>query len=772
MRPQSLLATISIMHPGRVMVSPRASRWAWIALVHAQHAVSVLITHISACWAEAGLVVSRPWRPTTPTSCVTKARQPAVMRDITLGHIAMRHRGFWGGKLSTNTGMPGSFRSRTLDVSPLPEPTLNSRARIKFAWVYFILPCSATGLALIAAADNAAFHGFHYNDALLLFFLGLALIFTPTAIRVLMRDVDRRERLILVLVLGAALYVVKILGSPNAFTFNDEYIHLRNTLDILRTHHLFQLNPLLPTASYYPGLAGVTAGLVSLTGLSIFVSGLLVIGAARLLISACFFLIAERMTGSALGGAAASLVYAANPMFLFFSSTFSYEDLALPLAAFAVWWLSRTRDQKTGDQAGHLTPIVTVVTIVAVTVTHHVSGFALAILLGAWWLAEWLTKQATASRRSAGLMFLITGSATLTWFFVVARPAASYLLGGNILPALQQAGSLVLHHDKGRQLYSGGPRIPEWYMLAGFAAYGILLVALPFGLYRAWNWLRARNIRGGKATYGSRAGGAPIAVAIAIAIVFPFSLVPRFTSVGGAVSSRSAEYVFTGLGCILALFAERGMRRRHGGPRRRSMPPKFSTWCRTLAVAGMVTSVFLGDVTVGTAFSELLREPSHPEGDPWTVQPDVIEASEWARVNLGINRHFAADATDSLALATNGEQDTISGDSVWPIFFADTLNSTVVRAIRTTRVSYLLVDWRMTEGVPPVSPGYYFGPYEPSAREWEPFPSIALRKFASSPCVHLVYASGPVQIFDVARIENGSCVPSAVSTIRGKQGSS
>ena len=675
------------------------------------------------------------------------------------------------GILPANVGMPESFRSRTLDVSPLPEPTLNTTARVKFAWVCFIVLCSAAGLALIADANNASFHGFNYNDALIFFFLGLTFIFAPAAVRVLMRDVDRRERLILVVILGAALYVVKILGSPNAFTFNDEYIHLRNTLDILRTHHLFQLNPLLPTASYYPGLAGVAAGLVSLTGLSVFVSGLLIIGAARLLISACFFLIAERMTGSALAAAAASLVYSANPMFLFFSSTFSYEDLALPLAAFAVWWLSRTREQKTGGQTGRLTPIVTVVTIVAVTVTHHVSGFALAILLGAWWLAEWLTKKTTPSRRSVGVMFLITGSATLTWFFLVARPAASYLLGGNILPALQQAGSLVLHHDKGRQLFSGGPSIPEWYMLAGFAAYGILLGALPFGLYRAWNWLRARKVRS-KARYGSRAGDVPIAVAIAIAIAFPFSLAPRFTSVGGAASSRSAEYVFTGLGCVLALFAERATRRRHGGRRRRSMRAKFSARFRMLAVAGMVTLVFLGDVTVGTAFSELLRESSHPEGDPWTVQPDVIDASEWARVNLGINQHFAADATDSLALATYGEQDTISGESVWPIFFADTLNSTVVSTIRTARVSYLLVDWRMTEGVPPVSLGYYFGPYEPSGREWEPLPSIALRKFTSSPCVHLVYASGPLQIFDVARIENGSCVPSTVSTVQGKQGSS
>jgi len=666
--------------------------------------------------------------------------------------------------VSANAEMPERFRGDTLELSHLPELATNSRVRTSLAWICSIVLCSAAGLALIAAANNASFRGLNYNRALILFFLGLVFVFTPTAIRVLMRDVDRWERLVLIVILGGALYATKILGSPNAFTFIDEYIHVRNTLNILRTHHLFQFNPLLPTASYYPGLAAVTAGLVDLTGFSTFVAGLLVIGAARILMSACFFLVAEEIMGSGLAAAAASLVYAANPMFLFWTASFSYENLALPLAAFAVWWLSRSR-----DQLESLMPIVTAVVIVAVTVTHHVAGFALAILLGVWWLAEWLTKQPAASRRCVGLMFLVAGSVTLTWFFFIARPAASYLVGNNIAPAVQQTGSIILHHGKARHLFSGGPKVPEWFMLAGFTAYAILLFALPFGLYRAWNLLRSRKIRAG---YGSRAGHAAIAVAMAMAVVFPFSLLPRFAPASGALASRSSEYLFTGLACVLSLLAEQAARHQHGGARRRSMRPTFARWCRTLVVAGMVTLVLLGDVTVGTTFSEVLRESSHPAGDPWIVQPDVIDASEWARVHLGINQHFAANTVDSLALATYGEQDAISGDSVWPIFFADAMNSTVVHTIRTARVSYLLADWRMTEGLPPISLGYYFSPFELFGSEWEPLPSIALRKFASSPCARLIYASGPIQIFDVVRIENGSCVPRAAGTVQGKRSSS
>ena len=215
---------------------------------------------------------------------------------------------------------------------------------------------------------------------------------------------------------------------------NDEFIHLRNTQDILRTGHLFAFNPLLPTAAYYPGLAAVTAGLTDLTGLSIFASGILIIGAARVLLCVSFFLVAERVTGSGLAAAGARLVYVANPMFCY-GRRASYESLALPLAAFVLWWLARTRhgaDRATGRD-GHRD--------VAVSVTHHVVGFALAALL-VMVARRSLHSRGTAqparadlgARVSWGFMTILAGTTSLGWFFLIARPAASYLIAGTSFP--------------------------------------------------------------------------------------------------------------------------------------------------------------------------------------------------------------------------------------------------------------------------------------------------------------------------------------------------
>ncbi len=573
-----------------------------------------------------------------------------------------------------------------------------------------------TGLACVAVAYAGSRRG--YSATAVLFWLGLLLIFVPIALAVLRQHAHRRERLALVIVLGVALYLVKFFAYPTAFTFFvDEMIHLRNTEDILRTGHLFALNPLLPTASYYPGLAAVTAGLVDLTGLSIFAAGVLVIAAARVLWCACFFLVAEKVMGSSRGAAAASLIYAANPMFLFWSASFSYENLALPLAAFVVWWLARTRRSTSGPAHA-----VTIIAIAAVVVTHHVVGFALAALLCAWWLAAGYTQRRTSTpgyadrraRRHVGFMTIVAGAATLVWLVFVARPAASYLFTDNIFPALRQTGSFLLGDTARRTLYnSGGYATPIWETVAGVTATAVLLLALPLALYQAWH----------------RRDRAPMVVAMAVAVVFPLSLVPRLTPIGVAISGRASEYIFAGLACVVGLLVAPMAWRRRSQQGQPAAPAVVGERFRTPVVAGLITLVFIGEVTIGTASYELLPEAPHPKGYPWSVQPDVIAASKWAREHLGIHQRFGANALDAYALGGYGEQNPAKEADVWPIFFAPTMNQTVVQSIRANRVLYLLVDSRMTRGVP-ATPGYYFGSQEPNAGQYtKAFPVAALNKF-------------------------------------------
>jgi hypothetical protein len=248
-------------------------------------------------------------------------------------------------------------------------------------------------------------------------------------------------------------------------------------------------------------------------------------------------------------------------------------------------------------------------------------------------------------------------------------------------------------------------------------------------------------------------------VAIFVAVLFPFTLVPRLAPEGVAISARSWEYVFVGLGCVLGLLAKDAIWYRHRREGIRSKVTALVGWRRTAVATALIALVFIGDVTIGTPFNQLLPESSHPQGYPWTVQPDVITAAQWSRQHLGSDRRFGASAIDSLALATYGGQDTVAEKSIWPIFFAGSFDRTAVNSIRASKVEYLLVDGRMSRGLP--SPGgYYFSTQEPNAGQFSKvFPAAALTKFSTGPCTKVLYRSGPVQIVDVSRIENGSCSP-------------
>src|SRR5665213_3783732 len=120
-----------------------------------------------------------------------------------------------------------------------PVSFLQSDARFSRLWTCLVTASLGVGLALVDVADIESRRGYDYTRSTYFFWAGVSIIFVPAALRLLMKDVNRRERLTLVVLLGLSLFLVKFLGSPSAFTFSDEYVHLRNTQDILRTCLLY-----------------------------------------------------------------------------------------------------------------------------------------------------------------------------------------------------------------------------------------------------------------------------------------------------------------------------------------------------------------------------------------------------------------------------------------------------------------------------------------------------------------------------------------------------
>ena len=52
----------------------------------------------------------------------------------------------------------------------------------------------------------------------------------PSAMRLITLEPTRRERMGIVTALGLSLYLVKVIHSPFAFTYSDEFLHLFNKM--------------------------------------------------------------------------------------------------------------------------------------------------------------------------------------------------------------------------------------------------------------------------------------------------------------------------------------------------------------------------------------------------------------------------------------------------------------------------------------------------------------------------------------------------------------
>jgi hypothetical protein len=241
---------------------------------------------------------------------------------------------------------------------------------------------AAFGVLVVAAAYTAGRLGYASSPwADRAYWLGQALIVAPVAARLLSRrHLSVGETVTLVVVLTVAEYLVKVCYNPTGFTFGDELMHWRSTVNILQTGKLFRANDLLPISPLYPGLEEVTACLISITGLSVFAAGLIVVGTAHLLFVLVLFLLFLQISLSHRIAGVAVLLYASNPLFQSFDSMFVYQTLALAFLGLAVLAAAHLSSQQpNSDRAGWLT--IAVLTACATVVTHNVTSYLLVATL-------------------------------------------------------------------------------------------------------------------------------------------------------------------------------------------------------------------------------------------------------------------------------------------------------------------------------------------------------------------------------------------------------
>jgi len=325
---------------------------------------------------------------------------------------------------------------------------------------------------------------------------------------------------------------------------------------------------------------------------------------------------------------------------------------------------------------------------------------------------------------------LLTLVAGLTWLVYAATLTAKYLfpqLGGSLIQLIQ----LIAGEAVGRELFRSpaGQVSPLWERVTGYTAVALILLGLPFGLRRIWQNQRHN----------------PLALTLAAgALAYPISLAMRLTERGAEASNRGAAFLFVAIAFVLASWlVEQPFGLRLG----QKWLPAACAWA---------SIIFLGGVAVGWPPPWARMPGSYlPAADSRSIERQGLAAAEWTRAWLGPDNRLIADRTNRLLMGAYGEQRPVTGYAdkvqISQIFFAPTVGPAERQILRAGRVRYLVVDRRLSAGLP--AAGVYFERGEvPGNLHSAPISPAALAKFDTLVGVSRLFDSGDIVIYDVGAL--------------------
>ncbi len=620
---------------------------------------------------------------------------------------------------------------RALDPDPERNPKPEPQGHL-LGWWPVIALTSALGLFTVATAYNAS------RDltpgAELYFWLGVILMFIPPLIRMILPQASRVERVGLICTTTICIYLNKVTLSPLRFNGYDEFLHWNTINDIVSTGHLFSANSLLPVSPFYPGLEIVASAITNMSGLSTVQSGMIVVGMACLLMTISIFLLGEQLSGSTRLASIATMIYMTNPHFMFFDTQFAYESLALPLATFVMFAMTR---YETLYNNRRWVMLAAWIVLIAMILTHHLTNFAFEGIFMLWTVV-YMFLRPLPLRKSIVILTLIVGMAlTVITVLLIGNTVIGYFTS-----FFKDVGSEIaqsLSTDKsGRQLFNtaGVQPTPFWERMILLGSVGLITLSIPFLLLCFWRRYRRNTL---------------VWVFAIIIIFYPVLQVLRLTTSGAEASDRASAFVFIAISFLRAVAIVQ------------FWPVRFFTWRQPALISAIVLLLFMGGIILGEGIPpSFMPGPYVVSADGRSVEPEGINAALWALKYLGPDNRIYTDRVNQLLMSVYGNQYIVTqiGDNIdeTDVFFDNSIGSYETSLLQRGQVHYLVVDMRLSQGLP--VDGYYFEQGEPVIGDGsKPMPATLLTKFDTVPQINRLFDSGNIAIYDTGGLINAPQKP-------------
>jgi hypothetical protein len=568
-------------------------------------------------------------------------------------------------------------------------------------------------------ADGRAGLGTNSVPGIRLFWLGQVLILVPVAGRLLSRrHLSNGNTVTLIAVVTVAEYLIKVNYSPLGFAFNDEFLHWRNTTNMLASGKLFEQNYGLPVGTYYPGIEEVTSALVSATGLSVFEAGLIVAGIAHLLficflyLAFCVAIRSHRIAGIAV------LLYTATPSLTTFNSMFVYETLALAFLGMCIVAGLRSAIERSPAERRRWF-IIAVLCIFATVITHHVTSY----MLTAFLILVAVASRLTGSRNTAirfGVLATISATSVILWIATVARATISYfsptVLGIiNGLNSLSKSGS------------ADAPNVvptPFSNQVLEYLGLLVITVLIVIGCWQAWRRHRRH----------------PWIIGMMIGCLgfFGFIAIRLATPDGQELAGRAATYTYIPVSVLAALALTRLVNS--------SSVRRWGAAVSVVVLAAVVTLIVDGLANGWPPFWERLPGPHQVSSFESSVGPEEIAAAYWTQAYLGSGNRIAADAGIYPVLLGYGDQNALQDISF--LYATPTWSPPVANQAVQDQVQYVLTDNRLTQLLP-LNGTYFPGDTTPVSKT---LPAANLNKYNHIGGVARVFDDGNINIYDLVSL--------------------
>lgn len=566
------------------------------------------------------------------------------------------------------------------------------------------------------------------------FWIGILLAIIPTLMVMLSLN-SHTKILVLLFLLGLLLYLPIIFWSPEYFRFTDEILHL-NSIDMILEKGNLDIDPILEVSKYYPGIEFLAIFFMKFSDLPLFTTGKLLMGIIHSMILVFIYLSFNMVTSSQKIAVIGSMIYAANPGYIFFDALFSYETMGILLMIALIYYIYMRRFSNDGKNNENNNKkiglsIISIITLFALIISHPFSSYMFSIFLISAFVIYYIYKTGAndAKKDKYTLKYtILTILLIVAWIIYFAQMTTRYF--GNMISLSFSSISSFLSQGTAQRQPFRLTTLPQYEILIDKYIY----IPLLFLLFVYCIYLLKKN---SWKIYEDKDRNSACISLILYGSLFFFSLPLIFTSAGKLFMYRSWSFIFIGLSFSVAIVLEKLFNKRD--------------LIIKIPIFISVILIIMGGISIGSSSS--YRDPNYIDAAfPSSVTLDVVRASEWFDTHFGNRNVILGDITIYTVFGGYGRQYVQSEPY---LFYKQTMDSESESYLMTNfSGNFIVTDNRITKKLSSFT--FYFDSEEVELedRRWgyiEPLPIQNIMKFDMYESIYRIYDNGNIFIYYIDR---------------------